>query len=115
MAELEEFLKNPSLDADYEEDVFKANLYLAGIIGAFIVLTFIAYLLNEGRHLLVVPVLRKVRPKSKWVLQHDRIQHEKEEKYSILQLDIPQETSQFGMKKNSGSPIMSRAHAYMSV
>ena len=67
MAELEEFLKNPELDADYDEDVFWANLYLAGIIVTFIVLTVIAYLLNEGRHLLVIPLLRKISPRCEYV------------------------------------------------
>ena len=108
MAEIEEFLKDPSLDEDYSEDVFKANLYLAGIIGAFIVLTFIAYLLNEGRHLLVIPILRKIHPKSKWVLQHDRIESEKEDKLS-MQVDLQQHARVFGMKKGSRSPSLSRA------
>ena len=79
----EEFLKDPSSDEHYKDESTKANLYLVGIVGAFIVLTFIAYLLNEGKHWIVLPILRKCHEDSKWVLQHDEMENEEEEKYSV--------------------------------
>ena len=104
----EEFLKDPSMDEDFSEDVTKANLCLVAIIGAFIVLTFIAYLLNEGKHLLVIPLLRECSPRSKWVLQYDRMKNEREEKQSI-QVDLQQHVRHFGIKKASRSPTLSRS------
>ena len=86
------------------EDVIKANLYLVLIIGSFIVLTFIAYLFNEGRHICVVPLLRKYRPKCKWVIMQDKLKAENEEKHS-LELGLAQHAHlQFGMKKSSRAP-----------
>ena len=81
-----------------QEDVIKANLYLAGIIGAFIVLTLIAYLLNEGRHHFVIPVLRRYHPTCKWVLQQDKKENDNEEKQS-LEVDLAHHTMHFGIKK----------------
>ena len=66
------------------EDVIKANLYLVGIIAAFVVLTFIAYLFNEGKQICVIPLLRKYNPKCKWVLKQDKLETENEEKRGTL-------------------------------
>ena len=68
----EEYIRFPHLDKDREEDVFKANLCLVGIITSFAFLTLLAYLLNEGRHLLVIPMLRRFNPSCKWVIEYDR-------------------------------------------
>ena len=54
----EEFVKAPHLDKDGEQEVFKANLCLAGIIVAFVLLTFMAYLFNEGRNLFLIPIIK---------------------------------------------------------
>ena len=81
-----------------QEDVIKANLYLAGIIGAFIVLTFVAYLFNEGRHYCVIQILRRYHPRCNWVIQQDKKENENEEKQS-LEVDLAHHTMHFGVKK----------------
>ena len=81
-----------------EHQSAKANLYLAGIIVTFIILTFIAYLLNEGRHHVVIPILRKYYPTCKWVLQHDKIENDNEGK-QYLEVDLACHAMHFGVKK----------------
>ena len=75
----EEHPKPRSPDQDPLQSEIDANICLAGIIGAFVFLTLIAYLLNEGKHLLVIPILRSLKPRCKWVLQYEKELKEKEE------------------------------------
>ena len=86
-----------------ETDVIKANLYLVAIIGSFVILTCIAYIFNEGRHICVIPLLRRYRPRCRWVLQQDRLLAENEEKH-LVELDLAQHVKHFGMKKSSRAP-----------
>ena len=86
-----------------ENDVIKANLYLVAIIGSFVILTCIAYIFNEGRHICVIPLLRRYRPRCRWVLQQDRLLAENEEKH-LVELDLAQHVKHFGMKKSSRAP-----------
>lgn len=82
----------------HDNDVLKANLCLAGIIGAFVLLTLIAFLFNEGRPLCIIPLLRRCCPQAKWVIEHDNIKLAKEERHlNMLNLDLSQHV--FGVKK----------------
>ena len=78
------------------KDVIKANLYLAGIIITFIILTLLAFLFTEGRHYCVVPILRRCWPSCSWVVEHDKIESANEGKH-CLQNDLAQHV--FGLKK----------------
>ena len=80
-----------------EEDVIKANWLLAGIIGTFIVLIFIAYLLNEGRKHYVIPILRIYHPTCGLVLQ---LNTEKEERKSLAD-DVANHAIHVGVKRPS--------------
>ena len=53
------------------DDSLKVNLYLFGIIGLFVFLTLVAYLLTDGRSYCVIPLLRRCCPNSKWVKGYD--------------------------------------------
>ncbi|XP_057290595.1 uncharacterized protein LOC130613271 [Hydractinia symbiolongicarpus] len=52
-------------------DKEKADFFLFGVIGAFIFFTFIAFLFNEGRHLCVLPLLKKLFPNRKFKTEND--------------------------------------------
>ena len=69
---------------DHDGDVIKANMCLAGVIGVFMFLTFIAYLLNEGQRYCVIPILRKIWPKCKWVARHDKLDSDEYDKTNIF-------------------------------
>ena len=83
-----------------QDDVIKANLLLAAIIGAFIVLTSIAYFLNEGRHHFVIPFLRKCYPTCKWVIQEDKLKNDNEEKEQSLG-DLAHKSIHLGLRRHS--------------
>ena len=50
-----------------EYESIKVNLYLFGIIGLFILLTFIAYLLTDGRSVILLPIARRCCPRANWI------------------------------------------------
>lgn len=52
-------------------DSYKANVLLMILISAFLVLTFIAFLLTEGRPFILYPILRKVYPKADCLKQYE--------------------------------------------
>merc|ERR1712076_180356 len=92
-------------DIASESDALLANLYLAAIIGAFIFLTLIAYLLTEGRSLCVIPIMKRCCPNSKWVVEHNKIEHENEER-NLFNLDMVHHV--FGVKKAQRQAIIPR-------
>lgn len=88
-----------------ENDTVRANLYLIGIIGTFIFLTLIAYLLTDGRPLCIIPIMRKCCPKSKWVAEHDKVEIEIEES-NLIRLDMTNHV--YGLKKAQGQTVSPR-------
>ena len=70
-----------------EGDVWKANLCLAGLMAVFVLLTFVAFLLTDGRSYCVVPLLRKYFPTCRWVVDDDRQNKVYEELLVIVGLD----------------------------
>ena len=52
-------------------DSYQANVLLIILISAFLLLTFIAFLLTEGRPFIVYPILRKVYPKANCLKQYE--------------------------------------------
>ena len=77
-------------------DSMTANFCLAGVIIVFIILTLIAFLLNEGRPYCIIPLLRKYCPTCKWVVEQDQIEAAGEE-LRILQIGMAQHM--LGVKK----------------
>ena len=82
-----------------DQDVIKANLCLAGIIGIFLALTLLAYLLTEGRSYCVIPLLRMTCPQCTWVRQFDENKGVDYQKLLILQVELTQHV--LGVKRSS--------------
>ena len=59
-------------------EVEQANLCLAGVLLAFVLLTFLAYLLTDGRRFCIVPLLRLCCPTCKWVVDQDKLSNDEE-------------------------------------
>ena len=55
-----------------DEDLYKANLLFAGIIGLYLLLVFIAFLCTEGRKKYIIPLLRRWWPSHSWVREFDQ-------------------------------------------
>ena len=65
-----------------DEEILLANLCLAGVIAVFIIFTFMAFLLTDGKAYCVIPLLRRFWPTCKWVDEQNRV--EKVKKGSLV-------------------------------
>ena len=72
-----------SEDGATHADYYKANCLLLGIIGLFFLSAFVAFLLTDERQNFVVPVLRKVCPKHRWVAHEDDILKEMRNRQNV--------------------------------
>ena len=85
-----------------ENDTMKANLCLAALVLVFTLLTFCAYLLTDGRHHFVIPILRRVYPRCRWVTQHDNnISTKTERKETLGFLETDKDALMLGVKRFS--------------
>ena len=71
-------------------DVLKANLCMAGIVGVFVLLTLLAYLLTEGKSYCIIPILRKTCPTCAWVKDYDNVMDEGCQKSLALKPGVAQ-------------------------
>ena len=59
------------MNLDQLDDNMKAHLCLLLMVCTFVILTFIAFLMNEGKLLLIYPVVRRVYPNASFLKQYD--------------------------------------------
>ena len=59
------------MNFDQLDDNMKAHLCLLLMICTYVILTFIAFLINEGKLFLVYPVVRRVYPNASVLKQYD--------------------------------------------
>ena len=63
--------KHYKMNLNQLDDNMKAHLCLLLMIFTFVILTFIAFLMNEGKLLLIYPVVRMVYPNARFLKQYD--------------------------------------------